>query len=87
MSKKDQFNLGLVGCGTISGTHAEAISNSKLGTLVAAHSRTKSNLDAFCEQYDVHGYTDYEQFLDSDIDIVVICTPTGTHMDYVQKAA
>ncbi len=87
MSQKDEYKLGLVGCGTISGTHAEAIANSELGTLIAAHSRTKANLDAFCEQYDVRGYSDYDQFLESDIDIVVICTPTGTHLDFGLKAA
>lgn len=86
MSQKDVLKLGLVGCGTISGTHAEAIGNTELGRLVAAHSRTEANLDPFCKQFDVRGYTDYEQFLNSDIDIAVICTPTGTHLDYGMKA-
>jgi predicted dehydrogenase len=82
------FKLGLVGCGTISGTHAEAIAETTEGTLVAAHSRTKSSLEAFCDQYEVEAYADYQAFLsESDIDTVVICTPSGTHLDYGKQAA
>lgn len=84
----EQLKLGIVGCGTISGTHARAIINSEMGVLTAAHSRTETNLRPFCEEFDVAGYTDYEQFLaEGDIDGVVICTPTGTHLDYGKQAA
>lgn len=82
------YKLGLVGCGTISGTHAKAIAETQEGTLVAAHSRTESKLEEFCDEYGLRGYTDYQQFLsEADIDTVVICTPSGTHLDYGKQAA
>lgn len=82
------FNIGLTGCGTISGTHAEAIADTLNGKLVAAHSRTQANLDAFCSKYEVEGYTDYKEFLSTpDLDVVVICTPSGAHLDYGKQAA
>lgn len=88
---KDQakkYGIGIVGCGTISGTHAEAIRGSKKAKLIAAYSRTKSSINTFCEEYGVKGFTDYQHFLSCpDLDIVVICTPTGTHLDYGIEAA
>lgn len=85
---KDKFGIGIVGCGTISGTHAEAIAGCELGQLVAAYSRTSANRKPFCDRFDAAGYSDYEEFLaNPDLDIVVICTPSGTHLDYGKKAA
>jgi predicted dehydrogenase len=82
------YNIGIVGCGNISDTHAEAIVKTAKGRLIGAHSRTQSTLDAFCEQYDITAYPSYEKFLaNPDLDIVVISTPTGTHLDYGKLAA
>lgn len=82
------YGIGIAGCGTISGTHAEAIRDTKYGKLVAAHSRNKKKLDAFCERYGGAGFTDYEEFLSQPgLDVVVICTPSGTHLDYGVLAA
>lgn len=85
------YGIGIVGCGTISGTHAEAVAGTEYGKLVAAHSRSKPKLDTFCNsagRRGAAGYTDYEEFLShDDLDIVVICTPGGTHLDYGDLAA
>lgn len=83
-----EFGIGIVGCGNISETHAEAILKTKHGKLVAAHSRTKESVEAFGTKYDITGFTSYEEFLrNPDLDIVVICTPSGTHLDYGKSAA
>lgn len=88
MTKPKKFNIGLVGCGTIADTHAEAIAETECGQLISAFSRTESNLDAFCNKFEVKGYSDYQEFLaDGDLDVVVVCTPSGTHLDYGEKAA
>lgn len=82
------FGIGIVGCGTISGTHAEAIAQSERGSLIAAHSRNKSRVDEFCSRYGGTGFSDYEEFLSHPgLDVVVICTPSGTHLDYGSRAA
>lgn len=85
---KKEFNIGLVGCGTIADTHAEAIAETEYGRLISAFSRTESNLATFCNKFEVKGYSDYQKFLaDGDLDVVVVCTPSGTHLDYGEKAA
>lgn len=82
------YNIGIVGCGNISDTHAKAISQAAKGQLIAAHSRTSSTLDEFCARYNIDGYHDYKELLsNSGLDIVAICTPTGTHLDYAKLAA
>lgn len=83
-----KFGLGIVGCGNISDMHAQAIINSERGTLVSAHSRTESRLKAFCDEYDISGSTLFDEFLENpDLDVVSICTPSGTHLDYGILAA
>jgi predicted dehydrogenase len=77
-----------VGCGTIADTHAEAIAETEYGRLISAFSRTESNLATFCNKFEVKGYSDYQKFLaDGDLNVVVVCTPSGTHLDYGEKAA
>lgn len=83
-----KYNIGIVGCGNISKTHAEAILHTTNGNLIAAFSRTESTLAAFCDQYDITAYSSYKDFIaNGELDIVVICTPTGTHLDYAELAA
>ncbi|MEX0771669.1 MAG: Gfo/Idh/MocA family oxidoreductase [Balneolales bacterium] len=87
MSQK-KCGIGIVGCGNISGTHADAINHSRNGELVAAFSRNSEKLNTYCNKYSTNGFTDYDEFLaQSDIDIVSICTPSGTHLDFGIKAA
>lgn len=82
------LEIGIIGCGNISDTHAEAIINSEKGSLTAAHSRTAAKLDAFCDKHGIEGSTSYEDFLVTpNLDAVSICTPSGTHLDYGKKAA
>jgi predicted dehydrogenase len=86
--KGEQKKLGIVGCGNISDTHAMAISQIKKGQLIAAHSRTLSKLEKFCKRYNIVPYPSYKEFLaNTDLDIAVICTPTGTHLEYGKLAA
>lgn len=87
-SDQGNYGIGIVGCGNISETHAEAILKTDKARLIAAHSRTEASLNAFCEKFDITAYPSYEEFIaDPRLDIVVICTPTGTHLDYGKSAA
>lgn len=85
---KEKFGIGIVGCGSISDTHAEAVMKTDHGTLVSAFSRTGKNLDRFVKKFDIEGYRDYKEFLSQkNLHIVVVCTPSGTHLDYGKEAA
>ncbi|HYW33823.1 MAG TPA: Gfo/Idh/MocA family oxidoreductase [Balneolaceae bacterium] len=84
----EKFGIGIVGCGNISDTHANAITHSEKGALVSAFSRNESKLNAFSKKYSINGFQSYQKFLeDPGLDVVSICTPSGTHLDYGKKAA
>jgi len=83
-----KFGIGIAGCGSISDTHAEAILQTGHATLAAVQSRSQLNLDRFSRKFDVPVFSDYKEFLSHPgLDIVVICTPTGTHLEYGMAAA
>ncbi|MDR8390063.1 Gfo/Idh/MocA family oxidoreductase [Aliifodinibius sp. S!AR15-10] len=87
-SDQPEYGIGIVGCGNISNTHAEAIKRTKRGKLVSAYSRTRQTIRAFAKEYDITAFTSYDDFLaDTALDVVAICTPTGTHLDYARAAA
>jgi len=84
----EKIKIGIVGCGDISEIHADAVSTLKSCRLVAACTRNPERLDSFCKRYSTLGYTSYDEFLNHPgLDIVSICTPTGTHLDYGKMAA
>jgi len=84
----EKIKIGIVGCGDISEIHADAVSRLKSCRLVAACTRNPERLDSFCKRYSTLGYTSYDEFLNHPgLDIVSICTPTGTHLDYGKMAA
>jgi UDP-N-acetyl-2-amino-2-deoxyglucuronate dehydrogenase len=88
MRKTGLYKLGIVGCGNISRVHAHAIRANKSIELVSAFSRSDERRTAFCNEFGITGYSDYDEFLNSDdLDAVVLCTPNGTHLDFGLEAA
>lgn len=88
MGNKQKLRVGIVGCGTISKIHAEVIRSIDRMELVSACSRSDQKRNSFCNEFGINGYADYDSFLEKDdLDVVVLCTPNGTHLDYGLKAA
>jgi len=81
--------IGLVGCGIIAETHAKYIKEIECAELVAVAGRDAQKTKIFSEKYGVkHTYTDYREMLKRpDIEIISICTPSGTHADITIDAA
>ncbi len=80
--------FALVGAGAIAPIHADAIRTVFGATLVAVYSRSRDHAEAFGRRYDIPWYTDYAQLLErEDIDIVDICSPSGTHAEFCIAAA
>lgn len=72
----------------ISDFHAAAISELDNGRLVAVSSRRAENAKRLTDQYAVESYTDYTEMLKrDDLDIVCICTPSGSHLEPAVAAA
>lgn len=83
-----KVHFGIAGCGAISGVHAEVIKWLDDACLVAAFSRNDERRKKFGDQYGITTYRDYQAFLGHDpLDVVVLCTPNGTHLDYGVPAA
>ncbi len=80
--------FALVGAGAIAPIHADAIRAISGATLVAVFGRSRDHAEAFGRRYEIPWYTDYAQLLEhEDVDIVDICTPSGTHAEFCVAAA
>ncbi len=88
MSRKD-FGIALIGAGNIARVHAAAVAGISNARLVAVCDSSGPACRAFSEDM---GGIDWTSDLDemlarSDVDVVNICTPSGTHADLAVKAA
>ena len=82
------LGFGLVGTGLIGKVHAEAIAAIPGARLVAVCGRDRSRTSELAGKYDAAAFTDYSAFLSHpDLQIVNICTPSGTHAEFGIAAA
>ncbi len=80
--------FGIVGCGTISRTHAEALKACENAELAAVCDIYPPNLERMVREEGARGYTDYREMLkDPAIDAVTILTASGTHAEIGIAAA
>ncbi len=81
------YTFALIGTGTIAHTHAEAIELIHNATLIGCYSRTPEKAQLFSSQHNCLAYTSLEEMLsNSELDIVIVCTPSGDHLDSGLKA-
>lgn len=74
------MKLGMIGTNFVSDWLAEAAAAVTDVKVHAVYSRKQETGDAFAGKHNIpHVYTDYEEFLQSDIDAVYIATPTYVH--------
>jgi UDP-N-acetyl-2-amino-2-deoxyglucuronate dehydrogenase len=85
----DQIGIGIIGAGNISLIHAQAIAG--LGpdvTLRAVLAKNSERAQKLAGAFGAEAYTDAEAMLARpDIQVVTICTPSGTHADLGLQAA
>jgi UDP-N-acetyl-2-amino-2-deoxyglucuronate dehydrogenase len=81
--------IALVGAGNIARTHAAAIAEIPNARLVAISDSVESACRAFSQQWGGLAWTTdiHELVSRPDVDIVGICTPSGTHADVAVVAA
>ena len=73
---------GIVGVAGIGTSHAKALQGMEGVELYAACDVVPEALDKFCEQFNIpHRFTDYNDFLKSDVEVVSICTPHFLHAE------
>src|SRR5579884_725486 len=85
MPDTDRLAFGLVGCGTIASTHADALSSLGNASLVACCDIVPERAHAFAQRYGIaseHTHARFSSFLeDPAVRAVTICTPSGTHAE------
>ncbi|GKV66232.1 MULTISPECIES: Gfo/Idh/MocA family protein [unclassified Sporosarcina] len=82
------MNFAIVGCGFIAKKHALAIQNIKDAKLVAVCDRLPELMEPYVKEYGALPYTRLEELLqDESIDVINICTPSGTHAAIAELAA
>lgn len=79
--------FGLLGAGRIGKVHAKAITGDVRAKLVAVADAVAPAADAIAAQYGCQVRTIDAIEAASDIDAVVLCTPTDTHADLIERFA
>ncbi|MFP5076838.1 inositol 2-dehydrogenase [Rhizobium sp. YIM 134829] len=79
--------FGLLGAGRIGKVHAKAVSGNPNAILVAVADAFPQAAEAIAASYGCAVRTIKEIEAASDIDAVVICTPTDTHADLIERFA
>jgi predicted dehydrogenase len=76
----DEIGIGILGCGTIGPLHAEAATRLRGARLVAVADQREERAHALAKRYNVVARADLEGLLSvSGVDVVSVCTPSGTH--------
>ena len=76
----EQFGVGVIGCGAISGNHFHAIQETENAVLRAVCDIDEAKLQKTMAALGVDGYTDYRDLLARmDIDAVHVCVPHYLH--------
>lgn len=78
----EQVRFGIIGCGVIGPTHAQAISSLPDARLVAVADVVIEKAQQLGERYGVTPYSSAQEMLDQQqLDVVDVCTPSGLHGD------
>ena len=89
MSEKKNtcFGIGILGCGAVSVMHVEVAKRLENARLVGFADRSPERAEAFAAQYGGRVFADAEAlFSDPEVDVAVICTPSGLHAEQAVAA-
>lgn len=74
------INFAIIGCGHVAKKHADAIDEVDGSQLVAVCDKVEENMNIFTEKHGAKGYSNFHEMIqDEKIDVVCICTPSGSH--------
>ncbi len=83
-----QLGVAIVGLGMIATTHAEALAAIPRARLVGVFDAVRDPVQAFASRYGVRPYASLDELLDdTDVDIVIVCTPHPTHAAIAIRSA
>lgn len=82
------YKIGIVGAGAAAGLHAKALQGVKKASLESVYNRSPAHGKEFAQEWGIDHFQDYQKFLSAkNLDYIVVCTPTGTHLEFALTAA
>lgn len=77
-------NVGIIGCGRVSGHHCRSIMETPGTRLVAVCDLVEERANLYRDQFGAKAYVNYHEMLraNPDIDVVAIITPSGMHFEH-----
>lgn len=82
------LKLGLVGAGTAAKLHANALKNVEGVDLSGVFNRSSERARKFASDWEIDWFDNYEELLAAnELDVIDICTATGTHSKFAIPAA
>jgi len=82
------INIGLIGAGNISDTHARAVTGIPDLAIAAVHAPTRAHAERLAARHGAAAYDALEPFLDHrPLDMVVVGSPSGLHAEHGIAAA
>ena len=81
-----KLRFGIFGCGVIAKTHATVLKEIENAELYACADISEKAALSFAETYSIKSFSSLDEMLESDdVDIICVCTPSGTHADIAIK--
>ncbi len=78
---KKPLGVGIIGCGAIFDTHAEAVAASESARLVSVADINNGRVKRAADTYKCAYFNDYRKMLDDDkVDVIHLCTPHYLHV-------
>ena len=82
------IRIAVVGCGRISANHFKAIDAHRMDLQLAGVCDSDPQvLESAAKQHGVKGYPSLRELLETDLDVVALCTPSGLHPSHAILAA
>ena len=79
----EKLRFGIIGCGVIGPTHAEAITSIPDAELVAVADVVEEKAQKLADKYHVKAYASAQEMLTHEqLDVVDVCTPSGMHGEH-----
>ena len=86
MSENKTYGFGIFGCGVIANTHAKVIGEIENATLCGCADISLPYAEKFAEKHETVAFSSLDEMLENDdIDVINVCTPSGTHADIAIK--
>jgi len=79
----ERLRFGIIGCGVIGPTHADALATLPTAQLVAVADIEENRAVALAEKHGARPYIDVRRMLEQEqLDVVDVCTPSGMHGEH-----